>query len=93
MILSNVGLHSALDRGRLVIRPEPSPRAPEPTDPARYCPYDTHSVDLTLGNEIVIPLPGTEIVPIVVENRRGSSRTLSHYSVLASNPLLPDEGF
>jgi|SRR6516162_6920704 DNA-binding XRE family transcriptional regulator len=34
-----------------------------------------------------------EIVPIVVENRGGSSRTLSHYSVLASNPLLPDEGF
>ena len=34
-----------------------------------------------------------EIVPIVVENRGGSSRTLSHYSVLASNPLLPDKGF
>jgi len=34
-----------------------------------------------------------EIVPIVVENRGGSSQTLSHYSVLASNPLLPDKGF
>jgi hypothetical protein len=36
---------------------------------------------------------GWEIVPIVVESRGGSSRTLSHYSVLASNPLLPDKGF
>src|SRR5262249_8879971 len=34
-----------------------------------------------------------EIVPIVVENRGGSSRTLSHDSVLASNPSLPDKGF
>ena len=34
-----------------------------------------------------------EIVPIVVENRSGSSRTLSHHSVLASNPLPPDKGF
>ena len=38
--------------------PSPGP-APEPTDPKLYCPYDTHSVDLTLGNEIVVPLPGT----------------------------------
>jgi hypothetical protein len=36
---------------------------------------------------------GCEIVPIVVENRAGSSRTLSHHSVLASSPLLPDKGF
>jgi len=34
-----------------------------------------------------------EIVPIVVENRSGSSRTFSHHSVLASSPLLPDKGF
>jgi hypothetical protein len=32
-----------------------------------------------------------EIVPIVVENRGGSSRRLSHDSVLESNPLLPDK--
>jgi dCTP deaminase len=59
MILSNVELHAALDCGRLVIKPEPRPREPDPTDPKLYCPYDTHSVDLTLGNEIVVPLPGT----------------------------------
>jgi dCTP deaminase len=59
MILSNVELHRALDCGRLVIRPEPRPRAPDRADPRQYCPYDTHSVDLSLGDEIVIPEPGT----------------------------------
>jgi hypothetical protein len=59
MILSNVEVHRALDSGRLIISPEPRPRTPDPTDPAGYCPYDTHSVDLTLGHEIVIPLSGT----------------------------------
>jgi dCTP deaminase len=61
MILSNVELQRALDSGRLVIRPEPEPepRYPDPTDPRQYCPYDTHSVDLSLGDEIVIPEPGT----------------------------------
>lgn len=42
-----------------MIRPEPGPRYPDPTDPRQYCPYDTHSVDLSLGDEIVIPEPGT----------------------------------
>ncbi len=55
MILSNVELQSALDSGRLIIRPEPTPRVLDPTDPNQYCPYDTHSVDLTLADEIVIP--------------------------------------
>ena len=59
MILSNVELQRALDSGRLVIRPEPGPRSPDATDPRQYCPYDTHSVDLSLGDEIVIPEPGT----------------------------------
>lgn len=35
------------------------PREPDPTDPSQYCPYDTHSVDLSLGDEIVVPLSGT----------------------------------
>ena len=38
-----------------MIRPEPGPRMPDPTDPRGYCPYDTHSVDLSLGDEIVDP--------------------------------------
>lgn len=56
MILSNVELHRALDEGRLIIRPEPQPRVPSAT--GGHCPYDTHSVDLTLGDEISIPNVG-----------------------------------
>ena len=56
MILSNVELHKALDRGRLVIRPEPKPRVPSP---GLESPYDTHSVDLTLAAQISIPEGGT----------------------------------
>jgi dCTP deaminase len=55
MILSNVELQAALDAGRLIINPEPFPRRPEP---GRDCPYGTHSVDLTLGDEITILEPG-----------------------------------
>ena len=53
MILSNRQLHAALDEKRLVIHPEPTPRAPE--TPGGHCPYDTHSVDLTLSEEIIVP--------------------------------------
>ena len=47
MILSSTELHKALDQGRLVIEPEPSPRLPTIGGP--HCPYDTHSVDLRLS--------------------------------------------
>jgi dCTP deaminase len=59
MILSNVELHRAIDDGRLVIDPEPLPRAPTAGGP--HCPYNTHSVDLTLGPEIVVPTTGQPI--------------------------------
>ena len=49
MILSNVEIHRALDEGRLVLLPEPNPRKP---DSSGHCPYQTSSVDLTLGDEI-----------------------------------------
>lgn len=55
MILSNLLIHSALDSRRLIIDPKPSPRHPTP---GKSCPYDTHSVDLRLGNEIRIPDSG-----------------------------------
>jgi dCTP deaminase len=50
MILSNVAIHHALDRGWIKISPEPSPRLPSPSGPK--CPYQTSAVDLHLGNEI-----------------------------------------
>ena len=53
MILSNRELHAALDEGRITITPEPTPRVPEVA--GGHCPYDTHSVDLTLGTEISVP--------------------------------------
>ena len=55
MILSSAGIHAALDVGRLIIEPEPKPRIP--TIGSDHCPYDSHSVDLTLP-EIAIPKPG-----------------------------------
>src|SRR5947209_8451950 len=81
MILSNVEIHTALDQGRLVITPEPTPREPRPGDRDSHCPYDTHAVDLTLGYEITIPLPGTyaydlmqEETPLADFIRRNSRR-------------------
>ena len=56
MLLSNLEIHKALDTGRLVIDPEPQPRTKEIG--VKYCPYDTHTVDLRLGNELTIPKPG-----------------------------------
>ena len=53
MILSNVEIFRALDDKRLIIRPEPTPRLP--TVSQAHSPYDTHSIDLSLGNEITIP--------------------------------------
>ncbi|MHB8897348.1 MAG: dCTP deaminase [Thermoguttaceae bacterium] len=56
MILSNVELFAALDEGRLIIQPEPAPRLP--TVGQAHSPYDTHSVDLSLGDEITVPKKG-----------------------------------
>ncbi|RIK74384.1 MAG: dCTP deaminase [Planctomycetota bacterium] len=51
MILSNVEIHRALDEGRLVIEPQPSPRSPT-ANATDDCPYQTSSIDLRLANEI-----------------------------------------
>ena len=56
MILSNVEIQAALDDDRLIIQPDPQPRTPVV---GKYCPYGTHSVDLTLGEELIIPQRGT----------------------------------
>jgi dCTP deaminase len=50
MILSNVSIQKALDKGWLVIDPEPSPRTK--TEDSVDCPYQTSAVDLRLGTEI-----------------------------------------
>ncbi len=86
MILSNLELHRALDRGRLIISPEPRPRTPDPADPTLYCPYDTHSIDLTLGCDLVIPLPGTYAFDLV------PSASLSPFLSRNSKRVRLDEG-
>lgn len=58
MILSNVEIFAALDDGRLVITPEPRPRFPELGE-SNDCPFDSHTVDLRLGDELSIPRGGT----------------------------------
>jgi dCTP deaminase len=55
MILSNREILKALDEKRLVIEPNPSPRKPTKD---QDCPYNTHSVDLRLSNEIIVPQKG-----------------------------------
>src|SRR3954453_8916221 len=55
MILSNLEMQEAMASGRLVVDPQPMPL--RPTE-GQKCPYDTHSVNLRLGQEISIPEPG-----------------------------------
>jgi len=81
MILSNHEMHKALDEGQLIIDPQPQPRFK--TVGEKYCPFDTHSVDLRLGNEITIPTAGAytydfgnagQIAPVIGKN--SEKRTL-----------------
>ncbi|MBN1766470.1 MAG: dCTP deaminase [Sedimentisphaerales bacterium] len=55
MILSNIEIHRALDEKRLIIEPEPQPRIPTL---GQECPYDSHSVNLKLHEEILKPKSG-----------------------------------
>jgi hypothetical protein len=66
MLFANLELHKLLDAGRLVLRPEPQPRM---ADEHNDCPYGTHSVDLTLGAELSIPLPGPYIYDLTQPGR------------------------
>jgi dCTP deaminase len=66
MILSNVKIQEALDKGWLKISPEPSPR--RKTLSTDECPYQTSSVDLRLGSEISWLRPG---IPANVDLRKG----------------------
>jgi len=55
MILCNLEIQAALDSQRLFLTPEPAPRRPVQDE---YCPYDTHSVDLKLATELIVPDEG-----------------------------------
>jgi dCTP deaminase len=62
MILSNLQMQEAMASGRLVIDPQPMPL--RPTE-GQKCPYDTHTVNLRLGNEISIPQGGPFIFDLM----------------------------
>ncbi len=65
MILSNIGIHEAIDKRWLVIDPEPMPRTKEGS---AACPYQTSAVDLRLGTEVSW---FKENLPVSVDLRRG----------------------
>jgi dCTP deaminase len=65
MILSNVEIHRALDEGRLVLDPEPTPRVP---GLGVDCPYQASAVDLSLGDEVSWLKPG---LPLNIDLRGG----------------------
>lgn len=74
MILSNVEIQSALNDKRLIIEPEPTPRRPSP---GADCPYQTSSVDLTLGDEVSY-FKSDAAFPVNVDLRVGKFADLFH---------------
>jgi dCTP deaminase len=93
MILSNVEIHKALDDKRLVISPEPEPRYPQIG--VEHCPYDTHSVDLRLGEEICVPRPGSYAYDHTQTAKLSDhlSRNSTKYKISAETPfrLVPNQ--
>jgi dCTP deaminase len=87
MILSNFRLIEAMNQGRITITPRPSPEVQNPDDPGQYCPYDTHAVDLTLGRELSIPIPGTYAYDLNQTNMM-----LSHFIARNSKPKKLEDG-
>ncbi len=71
MILSNVELQRAIDEGRFVLDPEPSPR--RLSSGGLVCPYQTSSIDLRLGDEISYLREG---LPFDINLSRGGFRKL-----------------
>lgn len=90
MILSNVSIHEALDSGRLVISPEPSPRFPEN---GADCPYQPSSVDLRLADEITYFKEGLAFIIDLTQGdyRRTFGQNSEYRKITAEQPypLLP----
>lgn len=86
MILSNVAIQDALDKGWLRIDPRPTPMQPTVGE---QCPYNTSAVDLRLSREIVVP---KDNLPVSVDLRKGGFRHLAEASSIAAN-LTADQPF
>lgn len=88
MILSNVEIHRALDEGRLILTPEPTPRLPgQGRGP---CPYQTTAVDLRLGNEIMVPVPDR---PFDIDLGAGRFADLASKGNYETRVILEDQPF
>lgn len=66
MILSNISILEAMDKGWLKIDPEPAPRLKVNGGPK--CPYQTSAVDLRLASEVAY---FTEGIPALIDLRKG----------------------
>ncbi len=86
MVLSNTAIFDALQDGRLVIKPEPTPRTQTPGGPKP--PYDTTGVNLTLAPVIQIERAGIQAV-IDLREQGNVATTLSSLS----DPKELDEGW
>lgn len=83
MILSNISIHDALDRGWLKITPEPSPR--RLGEKPGKCPYQTSAVDLRLGNEIADFREG---IPATVDLRNQIRALPASHATIARDHLI-----
>jgi dCTP deaminase len=84
MILSNVGIHEALDQGWIRIDPEPAPRQKVEVGPR--CPFQTSAVDLRLGTEVAFFKEG---IPALVDLRKGDFNTM--FAPLSERRTLTDD--
>jgi dCTP deaminase len=88
MILSNSAIFEALDDGRLVISPEPSPRFAIPGQPKP--PYGTSAVDLTLGPNLAIPRSGAQVA---IDLRHGGDVISTLSTLTEPRTIDPVQGF
>ena len=90
MILSNTEILTALDDGRLVIDPAPSPRKPPTVSGQPKCPYQTSAVDLRLDEKISVYKPDKQ--PVQIDLSRGK---FARFAGTATEPrtLTDDQPF
>lgn len=84
MILSNVSIHEALDKGWLILDPEPSPRSIQAE--GAKCPFQTSAVDLKLGSEIAFFKEG---IAANIDLRKGDFNSL--FAPLSENRRLTED--
>lgn len=85
MILSNTSIVEAIKSGRLKIDPSP------PLDPGARPPFNTSAIDLTLGDEVSVPVEGPR--PFVVDLTKGKFAELFNDSNFRTYSLSPSQPY